>query len=245
MKKLGTCQQQVNAWNTSQAGCVRDTCFSGVITLGNASSGGKTVKFTSALAIDKFLPASGTAGIFNVNLINPLTTSAGVFAGQLLTAMLNQVFSGNSFSSVFFSTTCTQVAPVIQGLSVAQVIYISNQVIAGLPGYSQYSPSVLNTALSVFNSGFDGCKQNTTTKACFFCLSSGTVNDDDLEPNQEPSSETSAPSTTQSHGVAIFIGVFVGVMLFLILVTCLATRFSNRSASTATQSSGRVFYNNA
>jgi hypothetical protein len=214
--------QLVVGWNTTQPGCLRDACFPllGSITLGNASSGGHTAIFNSVTAIDNFLPAGGSPGVFTKNYINPTSTSAGNFAGQLLAAMLNVAFSGNDFSHVFFKN-CSSVSPLFQGLSVAQVIYISNQVIAGLDGFPGFTPALLTQALSVFNGAFDGCKQNSNTTACFFCTSLSTLDDE-----QETDVPTNAP---QSQGIAIFIGIFVGVMLFLIVVTCIASRNSKRS----------------
>jgi hypothetical protein len=168
-KPPGTCQQLVANWKSTQPGCLLEACFNGSITLGNASNGGKTVTFTSAAAIEKFLPASGPPSIFKVSAVNPTSTTAGVFAGQLLTAMLNIQFSGVNPSMIYFNHECFHVNSVLQGLSLAQVIYIANQVIAGLPGYSQYTPTILNDALTLFNNAFDGCQLSNTNCSCFTC----------------------------------------------------------------------------
>jgi hypothetical protein len=49
--------------------------------------------FTTAAAIDAYLPATGTAGIFTTGYTNPTATSAGVFGGQVLALKLSVDFS--------------------------------------------------------------------------------------------------------------------------------------------------------
>lgn len=52
------------------------------------------INFTTALAITNFLPQGGTASFFNISeLSNPISTSAGVFAGQVLALTLNIQFN--------------------------------------------------------------------------------------------------------------------------------------------------------
>ena len=139
--------------------------------LGNASNGGFTATFTTALAIEKFLPAGGTPSVFIASTVNPLSTSAGVFAGQLLAAKLNQAFTSTivDLNMLIFSN-CTKVPPIINGKSVAEIIYIADQVISGAAGpeYAAYTPSILNDALTLYNEGFLGCK-NAANVPCFLC----------------------------------------------------------------------------
>jgi hypothetical protein len=164
-KPLGTCQQLVEKWSSSQPGCLLEACLNSSITLGNASNGGKTVTFTNAAAIENFLPASGPPSIFKVSAVNPTSTSAGVFAGQLLTAILNIQFSGADGNLIFFNTKCN----ILPNYTINQVIFIANQVISGSHSYPQFPPTLLNEALTLFNEAFDGCRRTSVNCSCFTC----------------------------------------------------------------------------
>ena len=42
------------------------------------------MKFTSALALQNYLPAGGAPGVLTADLFNPTSSSANVFGGQVL-----------------------------------------------------------------------------------------------------------------------------------------------------------------
>ena len=68
--------------------------FATVYPLGYVRIGGaRTLTFTSAAAINVFLPAGGTASTLSASATNPVTSSAGVFAGQVLALQLSVDFS--------------------------------------------------------------------------------------------------------------------------------------------------------
>lgn len=61
--------------------------------------------FTTTEAIARFLPASRAPGVLLKNLVDPSSTPAGVFAGQLLVATLNtQVYIHSLTHSLFILT---------------------------------------------------------------------------------------------------------------------------------------------
>lgn len=183
---------------TTQPGCLRDACVKSSIILGNATIG-YTVTFTSPSMIQRYLPAGGKPGIFTLSETNPQITTAGILAGQLLTATLNQLLSPNT--QLAFSTVCTAVAPIIRGLTVTEVIYIANQVISGAnsPLYSVFTPSILNEALSLYNEVFEGCK-DAGPILCFDCATT----------HQNVSKEIVPPE--HDAFIAPLVYVFVGVI---------------------------------
>jgi hypothetical protein len=54
--------------------------------------------FTSAGAVAAYLPAVGTPGPLTASPLNPTTTSAGVFGGDLVALELNIGFNNAGFS---------------------------------------------------------------------------------------------------------------------------------------------------
>jgi hypothetical protein len=75
--------------SNSTPGKIRDQYFSNVFP--NCLKIGSlfTLKLTTAKAVDDFLPQGGQSGIFSQNCVNPLSTTAGVFAGQLVALAMN------------------------------------------------------------------------------------------------------------------------------------------------------------
>jgi len=61
------------------------TLFPSGVEVGTPGTGGYSMQFTSALAVQDYLPAGGTAGKLTVDLTDPGSSSSGVFGGQVLT----------------------------------------------------------------------------------------------------------------------------------------------------------------
>ncbi len=170
LKTLPCCEKMVANWTSYSHSCIRDACVGDrPFTLGNTSHG-FSVNFTSASAISLFLPAGSTSSTFNSNGVNPTTTSAGVFAGQLLTAMMSVRFNENNTANISLLSfkNCTEIDERIDGLSLIYVIYCANQVISGQADTecANYTPSMLNDALALFNTHFESCTSNSS---CFTC----------------------------------------------------------------------------
>jgi len=99
------------------------------VTVGCAAPGG-SLTFTDAKAIQDFLPQGGTPGTLAAgNSINPTTSAAGVFAGQVLALELNVDFSGPVFPAGLGSFTLTS-GPAA-GLTVDQVLGLANRALGG------------------------------------------------------------------------------------------------------------------
>jgi hypothetical protein len=123
--------------------------------------------FTSAQAIEEFLPAGGTPSVLpEGNVVNP-TEVSNTLASQLLAATLNVGFDnydadfgdapGNLEDMIFVSGT-------FAGMSINEVIVIANEVIGGCS--NAYSPSDLNDALTMINEGYDEGTVNTGDFTC-------------------------------------------------------------------------------
>lgn len=114
--------------------------------------GGKTLTFTSANAIRAFLPAGKTPGVLTATKTNPTSSSAGVFAGQVLALTLNtQVLSSGSSLLSFVITS----GPAM-GKTVGQVLADANKALGGcgLPSYVS-TISQLNDIVDSINGMFD------------------------------------------------------------------------------------------
>jgi len=133
---------------------------SGFVRIGNPS-GSFYADFYSSLAIQNFLPAGGTAARLTANLVDPTTTSAGVFAGQVLALTLNVDFSNagvtypplldnkmlggtRTYSSMTFTTsqisqegvklssgTLSDLVIIFNGKTVGEFLAICNGVLGG------------------------------------------------------------------------------------------------------------------
>ncbi|MGE5410108.1 MAG: hypothetical protein ACM3MI_04040, partial [Clostridiales bacterium] len=75
--------------SNSGPGRVRDQYFSSVFPNGVVVGSNNKLTLTSAAAVQSFLPAGGKPSYFSQNYTNATSTSAGVFAGQLVSLAMN------------------------------------------------------------------------------------------------------------------------------------------------------------
>lgn len=132
------------------------------VTIGCPAPGG-SLTFTSAHAIQDFLPQGGTPGTLAAgNSTNPTTSAAGVFAGQVLALQLNVDFSGPVFPAGLGSFQLTS-GPA-SGLTVDQVLGLANRALGGcltaadialLTGRGITTISQLNDIVDSINQRFD------------------------------------------------------------------------------------------
>jgi hypothetical protein len=121
--------------------------------------GGKTLTLTSAAAVEAFLPSGGAPKKLAANETNPLSSSAGVFAGQLaaikMTLCADSSFPGFSDCSAgtLGSKCYTDPASALNGMTVDQIVAIADDVIGGCS--TLYTPAVLNAALTNINENYD------------------------------------------------------------------------------------------
>ena len=131
------------------------TLFPNGITIGDPISG-FSLTFTSFLAIHNFLPGTGTPGVLTVSATNPPTTAAGVFAGQLLSAMLSVDFSNAGITRNGLGDLHIASGPMA-GYTLNQVLAIANLVLGGNLGALPAGMTVsdLNDVLDKVNNNFD------------------------------------------------------------------------------------------
>ena len=136
------------------------SCFPNGVTIGCAS--GHTLTLTTSTAVKNFLPAGSTASQLTGDLVNPLTSPAGVLAGQLTAAVINVTVDACdpnfSAGNVWTGDLVYNSGP-FSGWTVWQVIDAANQFIGGCGG--SYTAAQFNTALTNFNENYDnGNKDN-------------------------------------------------------------------------------------
>ncbi|MBI4879869.1 MAG: hypothetical protein HY812_09465 [Planctomycetes bacterium] len=165
---------------TGMVGCLRDAHFAPVfpagLVLGDPDGPDSDLFFaallTASQAVEDFLPAAGLPAVLDQDQVNPLATSAGAFAGELAAAKLNAGFDlagifdplkGLPQVKIAGLVFVANVHPLIRGLSVAEVIYLSDLVISGelnapvdLDGNGSGDATVqdLEAALRAFNENF-------------------------------------------------------------------------------------------
>ena len=132
----------------------------GGVYVGGTTKGSNLLTFTSAAAIQAFLPSGGTPGVLTTSLLNPTKatgTSAGVFASQVLTLRLNV-----SFNPAFGALRLCNTGTSLDGITVAQILVIANRVLGGDLGAlpAGYSVSTLNDLVDKLNNSFENCKPN-------------------------------------------------------------------------------------
>ena len=120
---------------------------------------GFSIKFTSAAAITAFLPQGGTPRALTSDLINPTSSSAGVFGGQVLALRLNVGFSaagvtqgaGGPLGSLKLTGTGTS----LDGLTVDQVLAVCETALGGGALPVDYTIANLNALATNLNEAFD------------------------------------------------------------------------------------------
>ncbi len=138
--------------------------FTTVYPSGSVTIGGvKTLKFTSASAIEKFLPQGGTAKALTSSYVNP-TGKLTVFAGQTLALQLNVDFSAAAAGGHRRGLGALTVqSGKLAGYTVTQVLALCNAVLGGstsvLP--AGVSLSDLNDTASKINECFVDGTHNT------------------------------------------------------------------------------------
>ncbi|MBW2965108.1 hypothetical protein KY363_06635 [Candidatus Woesearchaeota archaeon] len=145
--------------NGNNPGAYRDENFDAAFPSGLmiGDNGGFYATFSTSAAIEAFLPQGGTAAAFDMNYADPVTTSAGVLAGQATALTLSVGFDnydpdfGASATNLADLTVADMGSP-FYGWTVQQVLDEANTVLAGLP--SAYTPAQVNEALSSINENF-------------------------------------------------------------------------------------------
>ena len=123
--------------------------------------GTKTLKFTSAKAIEAFLPQGGTPGVLKISAVDPLGSAAGVFGGQVLALRLSVDFSNAGIRKPGLGSL-TVISGPLSGYTVNQVLALANAVLGGstsaLP--AGVTISQVNEVVDAINNNFDNGTTN-------------------------------------------------------------------------------------
>jgi hypothetical protein len=136
------------------------------VTLGCA--GGFTVKFTTATAIQFYLPTGTTASVLTASYTDPPdNVPDNVLIGQLLTLSLNVGFDLNDPNFGAGSQNLADmyiVSGTFAGLTVAQFLAIANDVLGGCR--NDFTPSQVNDVADDINNNYDGGTKDDGFLSC-------------------------------------------------------------------------------
>ena len=158
--------------NGHNPGAILDEHFEDVypsgVEIGIPGGGGFSMIFTSAAAISAYLPAGGPASILNSDLIDPVSSSAGVFGGQVLALQLNVDFAAAGLphdddQDLSVLTLCNT-GTSLDGMTLAQILAVANTVLGGGALPSGFTISTLNDLITDLNESFDNCNPNSWTQ---------------------------------------------------------------------------------
>jgi len=152
-----------NGWNASgcngNPGALLQQNFNKCYSNGSVSIGGYggySLTFTNANAVGNFVLQGGSPWTLGSSATNPASSSAGVFAGDVLALRLNIDFSNAGITEAGFANRVVTSGP-LQGYTVAQVMTLANQVLSGqwwdLPWGMQVSD--LDNVVSTINSNYE------------------------------------------------------------------------------------------
>ncbi len=130
----------------------------GFVEVGIPGSGGFSMKFTSALAIQNYLPASGAPGVLTADLVNPTSSSANAFGGHVLALQLTVDFSAAGITQgpggPLGSLTLCNTGASLDGQTVAQILAVANTALGGGGLPTDYSLPALNDLLDHLTNAF-------------------------------------------------------------------------------------------
>jgi len=138
----------------ANAGTLLLNNFTKVYSAGSVQIGGAAVlTFTSAAAVNAFLPASNVSGVLKASATNPRTSVGGVFAGAVLALRLSVDFSNAGVTPVGLANLKIM-SGKLAGSSVGGLLTIANSVLGGGELPAGVSLAELNTILRAVNRNF-------------------------------------------------------------------------------------------
>jgi hypothetical protein len=150
-----------------------DTLYPGGVVVGIPGTAGFTMEFGDSLAVLAYLPASGAAGPLTADLIDPMSSSSGVFGGDVLALQLDVNFSdagllggtsGLRFGDLYVCELTTTTA--LNGLTVRQILAIANTVLGG--GTGPYTADELDPVVFALTQAFVGGDPSTFAEQNLF-----------------------------------------------------------------------------
>jgi hypothetical protein len=144
--------------------------------------GAKTLTFTTAKAIENFLPQGGKPGVLTSHATNPTKSSAGVLAGQVLALQLNVDFSRAGITKAGLGDLLFD-----RRYTVNEILAVANQVLGGntaaLAQLGLRNVSELNEMVDAINNNFasgddeDDCHEHGGRLTCPGNQAPNAVND--------------------------------------------------------------------
>ena len=147
-----------NRWSRNYLVANFDSKFPTGLTIG---SGAKSIKFTSAAAIQAFLPSGGAAKSLTGILTNPTAkTCNNALAGQTVALSLTLAFDSDpNFSSSIASLGNRVIrSGAFAGKTVTELLTLANTVLGG--GVSSFKPAQISEALEAINKSYDNNNEN-------------------------------------------------------------------------------------
>ena len=137
------------------------TVYPSGVEIGIPGGSGFSMIFTSSTAIGVYLPATGTGNALNTDLVDPATSSSGVFGGQVLALELNVDFSAaglphNDDPKIGDLKLCNT-GTSLDGMTISQILGIANSVLGGGSLPSGFTLSDMNDLITDLNESFDNC----------------------------------------------------------------------------------------
>lgn len=144
------------------AGWMLDTYFSALYPSGLVVGGGYTMTFTSAAAVDTYLPRTGTPAMLTQNYVDPTSAPTNELAGQIIALKLNVDYSNAALLKAGLASQ-TLLKSDLKGWTVAQVLAVAQEVLGGdrsnLP--SNVTLTELKDICKSINANYqDGTKDN-------------------------------------------------------------------------------------
>jgi hypothetical protein len=130
------------------------------VEIGIPGTTGFSMKFSSALAIQNYLPAGSTASKLTSDLVDPTSSPAGVFGGQVLALQLNVDFSSKGIiggsSGPLGNVIFNDSSSALNGKTISQILAIANTLLGG-GTVAGVTISDMNTLVDNLNNAFDNC----------------------------------------------------------------------------------------
>jgi hypothetical protein len=150
-----------------------DTVYIAGVEVGIPGTAGFSMRFFDALSVLAYLPAAGAAAPLTADLIDPMSSSSGVFGGDVLALRLDVDFSdanmlggtsGLAFGDLYVCELTTTTA--LNGLTVRQVLALANTVLGG--GSGPYSADELDPVVFALTQAFVGGDPSTFAQQHLF-----------------------------------------------------------------------------
>lgn len=149
------------AFHGNNPGAFLAANFANVYGIGGvAIGGGYTLGFTSAKAIENFLPQGGAPRALSASAMNP-ASKLTVLAGQVLSVQLAVDFSDAGLTTGLLGELRIQSGPM-SGMRVRDALAVANKVLGGDLGAlpAGMSVSTLNDVMTSINENFDSGQTN-------------------------------------------------------------------------------------